>query len=177
MLEQHRVHARRLAGAGRARDEQVRHLRQVGADRAAGDVLAEPDGQRRPVLRRLLEDVAEVDDPAPRVRDLDADRLLARDRREDPDVGGGQRVREVVLELATFDDLDPGREPKLVARDVRAGDPPDHLGLDPEVPERLDQLPSRPAPGRRCPAWPPRRSSGSGSAADSGPARRSRGRR
>ena len=72
--------------------------------------------------RRLLEDVAEVDDPAPGVGDLDADRLLARDRRQDPDLGGGQRVGEVVLELGDLGDLGPGRQPQLVAGDVRAGD-------------------------------------------------------
>ncbi len=136
---QHRVDARRLAGAGRAGHQQVRHLGQVGADRAAGDVLAQPHGQRRPVGRRLLEDVAEVDDPPARVRHLDADRLLARDRRQDADVGGGQRVGEVVLELGDLRHLGPGREPQLVAGDVGPGDAADHLGLDAEVAERLDQ--------------------------------------
>ena len=52
---------------------------------------------------------------------LDADRLLAGDRREDPHVGGGQRVGEVVLEVRDLGDLDPRRQPQLVARDVRAG--------------------------------------------------------
>ena len=137
---QHRVDRARLAGAGRAGHQQVRHLGQVGADRAARDVLAQPHRQRRPVLRRRLEDVAEVHDPAARVRDLDADRLLARDRRQDADVGRGQRVREVVLELRDLADLDARREPQLVAGDVRAGDHPDHARLDVEVPERLDQL-------------------------------------
>ena len=115
--------------------------------------------------RRLLEDVAEVDDPPARVGDLDADRLLAGDRRQDADVGGGQRVGQVVLELGDLGHLDPGRQADLVAGDVRAGDPADHLGLDPEVAERLEQRAARPAPARRCRAWPPRRSSGSGSAA------------
>ena len=45
------------------------------------------------------------------------------------------------MRLATFDDLDPGRQPELVAGDVRAGDAADDLRLDPEVPERLDQRP------------------------------------
>ena len=70
---------------------------------------------------------------------LDADGLLARDRREDADVGRGQRVGEVVLQLRDLADLDARREPQLVARDVRSGDRADHLRLDAEVPERLDQ--------------------------------------
>ena len=137
---EHRVDRARLAGAGRAGDEQVRHLRQVGADRAPGDVLAEPHGQRRPVGRGLLEDVAEVHDPPARVGHLDADRLLAGDRREDADVRGGQRVGEVVLELGDLGDLDPRREAQLVARDVRSGDHADDARLHAEVPERLEQL-------------------------------------
>ena len=40
------VDAARLARAGRARDQQVRHLCQVTGDALAGDVLAEPRGQR-----------------------------------------------------------------------------------------------------------------------------------
>ena len=42
-----RVDAAGLARAGRAGDEQVRHPREVGPDRRAGDVLAEPHGERR----------------------------------------------------------------------------------------------------------------------------------
>ena len=136
---EHRVDARRLSGSGRAGDEQVRHLRQVGPDRPARDVLAQPHRQRRPIRRGVLEHVAEVHDPPARVRDLDPDRLLAGNRRQNPDVGGGQRVREVVLELRDLGDLRPGRQPDLVAGDVRPGDAADHLRLDPEVAERLDQ--------------------------------------
>ena len=137
---EHRVDAAGLAGAGRAGDQQVRHLREVGADRAARDVLAQPHGQRRPALGGLLQHVAEVDDLAARVGDLDADGLLAGDRGEDADVRRGQRVGEVVLELGDLGDLDPGREAQLVARDVRARDHADHARLDPEVAERLGQL-------------------------------------
>ena len=71
---------------------------------------------------------------------LDADRLLAGDRREDADVGRGQRVGEVVGELGDFLHLGAGREAQLEARDVRAADDADDLGLDAEVAERLDQL-------------------------------------
>ena len=151
---EHRVHARRLARAGRARHQQVRHLRQVGADRAARDVLAQPHRQRRPVGRRLLVDVAQVHDPPARVGHLDADRLLARDRRQDADVGRGQGVGEVVLELRDLADLDAGRQPQLVAGDVRAGHHADHARVDVEVPERLQQrrgdllLPHRVRPRR-----------------------------
>ena len=72
--------------------------------------------QRRPVRGRVLEDVAQVDDPPPRVGDLDAHGLLAGDRGEDADLGRRQRVGEVVLELGDLGDLGPGRQAQLVAR-------------------------------------------------------------
>src|SRR5205085_8176578 len=102
---QHRIDAARFPRAGRTRDEQVRELGQVGADRAACDVLAQPHGQRGPVGWRVLEDVPQVDDAPLRIGYLHAYRLLAGDRREDADLRGGQRVREVVLELGDLGDL------------------------------------------------------------------------
>ena len=135
-----RVDAAALARAGGAGDQHVRHLRDVGPDRVAVDPLAEPGDQRRGLLRPAGVDVAEADDAAARVRDLDADRLFARDRGQDADVGRGQRVGEVVAELGHFLDLGAGREAQLVAGDVRAADDADDLRLDPEVAERLDQL-------------------------------------
>ena len=38
----------------------------------------------------------------------------------------------------------PGRQPQLVARDVRAGHGPDHARVDVEVTERLGEHPARP---------------------------------
>ena len=61
------------------------------------------------VARRVGEDVAERDDLRRGVGDLDADGLLAGDRREDADLGRGQRVGEVVLEVcATLLIFTPG---------------------------------------------------------------------
>ena len=71
---------------------------------------------------------------------LDPDRLLAGDRREDADVGGGERVGEVVGQLGHLLHLGAGRQAQLVAGDVRAADDADDLRLDPEVAEGLDQL-------------------------------------
>ena len=126
--------------------EQVRHAREVGPHGVARDVLAEPHGQRRAaaglavLLAQLAaEDVAEVDHAVALVGHLHADRLLAGNRSEDADVGGGERVGDVVLQLGDLRDLGAGREPQLVARDARAGDLADELGLDAEVAERLHQ--------------------------------------
>ena len=73
------------------------------------------------------------------VGDLDADRLLAGDRRQDADLGGGERVGEVVLEVGDLGDLGAGRQLQLVASHARAGDLADDVRLDAEVSEGLDQ--------------------------------------
>ena len=136
---QDRVDASRLARPGRAGDQYMRHRGQVGADALAGHVLAQPGEERRGALGPLAVDVAEADEAAPRVRDLDPDRLLSGDRGENPDVGGGECVGEVVLELRHLADLRSRRELELVAAHVRPRDNAEQPGFDPEVLQRLEQ--------------------------------------
>ena len=64
-----------------------------------------------------------------------------------PGIGARMRISDAAsayarssLSCATLRDLDPRRQPQLVAGDVRPGDHPDHARVDVEVPERLDQL-------------------------------------
>ena len=133
---QDRVDAAGLTGAGRAGDEDVRHPGEIRPDGVAGDVLAEPDGQRARGGREIVVDVAERDDLRREVRHLDADRLLARDRREDADLGRRERVGEVVLERGDLRDLRPRRQLELVAGHARPGDLADDRRLDAEVRQR-----------------------------------------
>ena len=104
-----------------------------------GDVLAEPDRHGARGLRDVAEDVAEGDEVRAQVRDLDAHCLLAGDRRQDADLGGRERVGEVVLQRGDLGHLRAGCELELVARDPRAGDLADDAGLDAEVAERRDE--------------------------------------
>jgi hypothetical protein len=120
-------------------DQDVRHPRQVGPHGGARDVLAKPNGQGAGRLRQVVEDVAERDVARARVRQLDADRLLARDRRQDPDLGRRERVAEVVLQRRNFRDLGARGELQLVARHSRPGDLADHGRLDAEVRQRLHE--------------------------------------
>ncbi len=133
--DQHRVDEARLAGAGGARDEQVRHLGQVGAQEVALDVLAEPDHHR--VLLgaggAAAQHVAEAHHLAVGVGHLDADGRLARDRGEDPHVVGGDRVGDVLGELRDLLDLDGRAELDLVARDRRAPGEAGDLRVDGEL--------------------------------------------
>ena len=94
----HRVDEARLARAGGAGDEQVRHLGEVGDDVAALDVLADAHDHRVVVAAGHLaaQHVAEADLLAVGVGDLDADRGLAGDRAEDAHVGGRDGIRDVL---------------------------------------------------------------------------------
>ncbi len=91
--------------------------------------------ERARLRRDVAEDVAERDEVRREVRHLDADRLLAGDRREDADLGRRERVGEVVAELGDLADLRARGELELVAGDARARDLPDHGRLDAEVRE------------------------------------------
>ena len=134
-----RVDAAGLTRAGGACDQDVRHPREVGPDGVSGDVLPEPDCERARGRRQVVVDVPERDDLRAEVRDLDADRLLAGDRREDADLGRRQRVGEIVLQRGDLRHLRPGRELELVARDAGAGDLAHDRCRDTEVRERLDE--------------------------------------
>ncbi len=112
---------------------------EVGPDGRAGDVLAEPDGQRARGRRHVAVDVAEGDEVRAEVRHLDSHRLLAGNRREDADLGRGERVAQVVLQLRDLGHLRAGGELQLVAGDARPGDLADDRGVDAEVREAGDK--------------------------------------
>ena len=115
-------------------------MRARSAQTAAPEMsLPSQTRERARRLRQVVVDVAERDDARAEVRDLDADRLLAGDRREDADLGRGERVAEVVLQVRDLADLRPGRELQLVAGDTRAGDLADHRRLDAEVRQAGDE--------------------------------------
>ena len=103
--------ADRLAGAGGAGDQQVRHAGEVGDDRLAADVLAERQGEGAGMRSRILGEASRsrrIDRLALRVRQLDADDVAAGHHRD--------AHREALIERAmssarpmTRDDLMPRR--------------------------------------------------------------------
>ena len=85
------------------------------------------------------QDVAQADGLAVGVGDLDADRRLAGDRRQDADVGALHRVGDVARELDDPLDLDRRAELDLVAGDGRAAAEAGDRRVDLEVLEHLGE--------------------------------------
>ena len=116
------VDADRLTGAGGTRDEQMRHLRDVGDDGLAGDVLTDTERELR--LRTLelaaAEHISEVDGRTVLVRHLDADGRLARDRCLDTDIRRGKTHLDIVCERHDLRHLHTDLRLQLIARDGRA---------------------------------------------------------
>ena len=147
-----RVEARRLAGAGRAGDQDVGHRRQVDQHGTAVDVATDRDFERMLGVARFArrEDVAQRDDLTIGIGDLDTDRLLAGDRREDAHVGRGHRIGDVAIEARDTGDLDAGAELELVAGHRRADDHVDETGLHAVLGERTLELVAPFADTRPC---------------------------
>ncbi len=117
--------------------DEVRH------HRVAGDVAPHRDLEWMLRLLRLRarEDVAERDDRAHLVGNLDADRAAAGDRRQDADVVARHRVRDLLGEAGDLVDLHAGRELELVAGDGRADGRAEEAGVDAELAHgRLEDL-------------------------------------
>ena len=137
----HRVDEARLSGARGSGDEQVRHLREVGDDVGALDVLAHTHDHGVLVAARRVaaQHVPERDVLAVEVRDLDADGGLARDGAEDAHVGRGDGIRDVLRQGGDALDLGARAELDLVARDRRAAREARDGGVDVELVEDVGQ--------------------------------------
>jgi len=93
-----RVDAHRFARAGRAGDEQMRHLREIVHDLVPFEVAAEHDGKhaRRPTELLAVDQIAHVDEARRRIGYLDPDGGFSRNRRDDAQRLGTHREREIV---------------------------------------------------------------------------------
>ena len=113
------VDANRFAGAGAAGDEQVGHLREVGDDGGAIDVLAESDGDAGLGVAPFvgLEKVADNDLGLDSIGDLNADGAFARDGHEDVDALGFEGCGNVVAQGGDFFQLHSRGGMQFVAGD------------------------------------------------------------
>ena len=134
----HGVDGDRLARAGGAADEQVRHLGEVGDDGVALDVF--PDGDHERAALGVFEHVAEKHGLARLVRHLDAHVVRPGDGREDAHARCRESKRDVVGERRHAAHAHAGGQVHLEERDGGAGHPAHHLGHDAEIFERLLQM-------------------------------------
>src|SRR4030095_2866206 len=89
--------------------------------------------------RWRTQDITEADQLAVAVGDLDADRGLAGDRGQDPDIGGGDRVGNVLLWRRDAPHLARGSELHLIAGNRRSPGESGDLVVDLELLEHLGQ--------------------------------------
>ena len=139
---EHCVQSNRLAGARRARDEQVGHRGQVGDVRLTMDRLAERDRQlrARAHVRVRLQELAKRDRLAAGIRNLDADRRLARNPINQYRLGL-HREAQVVGQARDLAVLHAGFGLELECRDDGAGMNLRDLSFDGELAAFLLELP------------------------------------
>ena len=132
--QDHRVDGDRLARAGGAGDQQMRHLGEIGDDRLAADRLAERHGKLGLAGLEVTgaDQFAEIDGLAALVRQFDADDVAAG---HDGDAGGDRahRAGDIVGKADDAGGLDAGRRLQFIERDDGAGADMDDLALDAEI--------------------------------------------
>ena len=134
--QDHGVDRHRLARAGGAADQQMRHAREVGDHRIAADVLAQRQRQAEPVVLVVAgrQQLAQEHRLAPRVGQLDADDVAAR-HGGDARRYRAHRAGDVVGQADDAARLGAGRGLELVERDHRARPHLHDLALHAEIVE------------------------------------------
>ena len=147
--QDHGVDGDRLARAGGAGDEEMRHAGEIGDHRLAADGLAE--AERELVLRRFevlaRQELAQIDRLALEVRQLDADGVAAL-HHGDAGRHRAHRAGDVVGERDDARGFRARRRLELVEGDDRAGADVDDLAADAEILERRIRAASRSARAR-----------------------------
>ena len=163
MLAIERVDADAFAAAGCAGDEQMRHLREIGDDRLPVNILAEGERDFRSRLRFFpicrLQQLAQRHFHFATVCQLDPDRVLAGNRRENVDPLRARGARQVALEADDLVHPHAFRGINFVAGDGRTFRDIAGRDRDSELGQGFDQgllnlAPAR--PDRRPPALPDR---------------------
>ena len=145
--EDERVETHALPRAGPTGDEEMGQRGHVDDHRIARHVLAEEqrDLQRLRLGLCFLHHLPEADHLPGRVGNLDADRVLAGDRGDDPDARHAQGDRQIVGEVDDLRQAQARLELDLVLRNDRAGLDLDDADLESELGEGLFEHP-RPFP-------------------------------
>ena len=136
--QDHCIDADRLARTGRAGDQQVRRLGQVGDHRQAADILAEADSERtgHVVVGLAGDDFGQLDRLPLGIGQLQRHARFSRDGLDDADGNHGQRPRQVARQIDDLRALDANRRLDLVA----GNDRPRHGGQDLDLHAEIGEL-------------------------------------
>ena len=135
------IDADRLAAAGGAGDEQVRHFGQIRQADASGDILAQRDRKPAFGVDELLavDDLPDGDGGDILVGDFDADGSLVGDGRFDTHPAGSQIQGDIIRQIGDAADLDPGGGLQLVPGDGRPAGNIHDAGLHTEAAQGIHQ--------------------------------------
>ena len=129
----------RLTRTGRAGDQQVGHLGEVGDDRRTLGIAT--DGQLERTALHIGQHVAQVDVLALAIGDLDTHERRAGDRGKDTNRLSCERKRNIVLEARNLAHALALARLQLKGRHRGAGDPADHAGAAAKLKQgRLQRL-------------------------------------
>ena len=129
----------RLTRTGRAGDQQVGHLGEVGDDRRTLGIAT--DGQLERTALHIGQHVAQVDVLALAIGDLDTHERRAGDRGKDAHRLSSERKRDIVLEARNLAHALALARLQLKGRHRGAGDPADHAGAAAKLKQgRLQRL-------------------------------------
>ena len=137
-----RVDADGFARTRRARNQHVRHLRHIRNDGRAGNALAQRNRRRGFLAHHLraFQHVAQRNRLDFLIRDFDADRGLAGNRRFDAHAVGSHVQRDIVHQTDDTRHLHARRGREFIPRDGRAVGDMQQLGLHAETLQRAEQL-------------------------------------
>ena len=139
--DDNRVEADALARARATGDQQMREGRKIHDQRIAGNVLAQVNGDFHPLCPTVghFDHVAQPHNLAVVVGHFDADRILARNRRNNAHAGHPQGDRQVVGQVRDLGQTQTRFELDLILSNHGAGFDFDDLDVEAEVAERLFQ--------------------------------------
>ena len=139
-----RIDAHGFSAAGGTGYQQMRHLVELAINGIAHQIHSQTEQQTpvRHALRDRTHHLLEVHRRLLFIRNLDADRALAGNRRFDADVLRRQRHLNVILQIADLIDSHAKIRPHLKLRDARTDVRAHQRRLDPELFQDIDQLPA-----------------------------------
>ena len=133
--EDHGVHPNRFTRTGCSRHQQVRHFRQIGYHRIAGNIFTQHDGQRRRVFTelRVIQHFTQINGLPFFVRQFQAYVWFTRNHFHHAHRDSRQRTRQVTRKVGNTRRFHTRRQIQFKTGDHRTWRVIHHISLDAEI--------------------------------------------